>query len=240
MSITAYLFTALTAYGLPVLFGIALIASVGLPLPTSLFLIAAGAFAEQGDLNFTWAIVLASSGAIIGDNIGYGIGRWGGRALVTRLSSVFGGKPRLADAAAAAQRWGGAVIFLSRWLLSPLGSWVNLTSGMTTYPWPRFLLWDALGEVLWVILYVTFGWMFSDRAQALSAMLGDLTWAVIGVIATLVLGWRLIKSFRTAHTQKEMLRQRYVQRYRTCPTSDDDTTRLHTVNGLFNPPAGEA
>ena len=200
MSITAYLFTAFTAYGLPVLFGIALIASVGLPLPTSLFLIAAGAFAEQGDLNFTWAIVLASSGAIIGDNIGYGIGRWGGRALVTRLSSWFGGKPRLADATAAAQRWGGAVVFLSRWLLSPLGSWVNLTSGMTTYPWPRFLLWDALGEVLWVILYMTFGWMFSDRVQALSVMLGDLTWAAVGAVATLVLGWQLIKSFRVART----------------------------------------
>ena len=170
MSITAYLFTAFTAYGLPVLFGIALIASVGLPLPTSLLLIAAGAFAAQGDLNVTWAIVLASSGAIIGDNIGYGIGRWGGR-----VSSWFGGKPRLAEAATAVHRWGGAAIFLSRWLLSPLGSPVNLTSGMAAYPWPRFLLWDALGEVLWVILYMTFGWMFSDHMQALSVMLGDVT-----------------------------------------------------------------
>lgn len=199
MSTTAYLFTALTAYGLPVLFGIALIASVGLPLPTSLFLIAAGAFAEQGDLNFTWAIVLASSGAIIGDNIGYGIGRRGGRALVARASSWFGGKSRLADADAAAQRWGGAAIFLSRWLLSPLGSWVNLTSGMTAYPWARFLLWDALGEVLWVILYVTFGWMFSDRVQALSVMLGDMTWAAVGGVAAFMLGWRIIKSSRAAH-----------------------------------------
>jgi membrane-associated protein len=203
MSITAYLFTALTAYGLPVLFGIALIASVGLPLPTSLLLIAAGAFAEQGDLNFTWAIALASGGAIIGDNIGYGIGRWGGRALVARVTSWFGGKSRLADADAAAQRWGGAAIFLSRWLLSPLGSWVNLTSGMTAYPWPCFLLWDALGEVLWVILYVTFGWMFSDRVQALSAMLGELTWAAVGGVAAFVLGWRLIKSFRAARTAKD-------------------------------------
>jgi membrane-associated protein len=200
MSITAYLFTAFTAYGLPVLFGIALIASVGLPLPTSLFLIAAGAFAEQGDLNFTWAIILACSGAIIGDNIGYGIGRWGGRALVARVSSWFSGKARIEDVVAGAQRWGGASVFLSRWLLTPLGSWVNLTSGMTAYPWPRFLLWDALGEVLWVILYMTFGWMFSDRVQALSAMLGDLTWAAVGVVATLVLGWRLIKSFRAART----------------------------------------
>jgi len=211
MSITAYLFTAFTAYGLPVLFGIALIASVGLPLPTSLFLIAAGAFAEQGDLNFTWAIVLASSGAIIGDNIGYGIGRWGGCALVARVSSWFSGKARIEDVVAGAQRWGGASVFLSRWLLTPLGSWVNLTSGMTAYPWPRFLLWDALGEVLWVILYVTFGWMFSDRVQALSVMLGDLTWAAVGVVAAFVLGWRLIKSFRVARTQKETLRQRYVQ-----------------------------
>jgi membrane protein DedA with SNARE-associated domain len=176
---------------------------VGLPLPTSLFLIAAGAFAEQGDLNFTWAIILASSGAITGDNIGYGIGRWGGRVLGARVSSWFGGKPRLAAAATAAQRWGGLAIFLSRWLLSPLGSWVNLTSGMTAYPWPRFLLWDALGEVLWVILYMTFGWIFSDRVQALSEMLGDVTWAAVGGVAAFLLGWQLIKSFRAARTAKD-------------------------------------
>ena len=51
-----------------------------------------------------------------------------------------------------------------------------------------------------MILYVTFGWMFSDRVQALRAMLGDLTWAAVGVVATLVLGWRLIKSFHVART----------------------------------------
>jgi hypothetical protein len=72
-------------------------------------------------------------------------------------------------------------IFLSRWLVTPLGPWLNLTSGIAGYSWPRFLFWDVTGEVLWVVIYVNLGKIFSDRVSALAELLGNLTWVIVGV-----------------------------------------------------------
>ena len=94
------------------------------------------------------------------------------------------------------KRRGGAGVFLSRWLLTPLGPVVNLTSGATRYPWPRFLLFDVLGEALWVVLYVWLGKLFSDRVQAMSDLLGDFTWALLGIAAAVLLGLFLFRQLR--------------------------------------------
>jgi membrane protein DedA with SNARE-associated domain len=76
-------------YGLPVLFGAILLGSVGIPLPSTFLLVAAGSFVEQGEMNLLGVISLACIGAILGDQIGYGIGRWGGRRLVLRLDGCW-------------------------------------------------------------------------------------------------------------------------------------------------------
>ncbi len=60
------------------------------------------------------------------------------------------------------------------------------------------MFWDVLGEVLWVVLYVMLGRIFSNRVQALAELLGNLTWVIVGVIATMILGWKLFRYFRNA------------------------------------------
>ena len=77
-----------------------------------------------------------------------------------------------------------------------MGPWLNLTSGMTGYSWSRFFLWDALGETLWVLLYVLLGKFFSGRVQALLDILGNLSWVVVGLIIALILAWQLLRSLR--------------------------------------------
>ena len=207
MNITDQLLSALMNYGLPVLFSvifIAFIASAGIPLPVSLLLIAAGSFVEQGDMNFWQVLLVASAGAILGDQVGYGIGRWGGRRFAKRLGSWLGDENRLLEAVATARKWGGISVFLTRWLLTPLGSWTNLASGISEYSWPRFLIWSALGEALWVTIYVSLGRIFNDRVQAMSDWLGNLTWVVIGLIAAIFLGWRLFNNlFRSPEKEPE-------------------------------------
>jgi membrane-associated protein len=96
------------------------------------------------------------------------------------------------------KRWGGAGIFFTRWLIGPLGPWVNLSSGIAGYPWCRFLLWDVLGETVWVVLFVGLGDFFSDRVQALASELGNLSWFILGAVAAAFLGWKLLQSRRTA------------------------------------------
>jgi membrane-associated protein len=177
--VTEQLLTLVTSYGLLALFGVLVLAAIGVPFPATLLLIAAGSFASQGEMNLVQVLMVASVGAILGDQIGYTLGRWGlGRA--ERFTT----------------RWGGASIFFSRWLVSSLGPWINLTSGITAYPWTRFVLWGVLGELVWVGLCVMIGNLFSDRVQYLADVLGNLTWVIIGSFVALVLGWSLFQSFR--------------------------------------------
>jgi membrane protein DedA with SNARE-associated domain len=191
-----YLLATLGVYGLPVLFAALLVGSAGAPLPSSLLLVAAGSFVDQGEMELWHVLALAAAGAILGDQIGYSIGRWGGRKLTRRLGRFVGGEKKVEEAEEWLKRREGAGVFLSRWLLTPLGPVVNVTAGATRYPWPRFLLYDALGEALWVALYVLLGKFFSDRVQALSDLLGDFTWAVLGLVAAAALGALLFKRLR--------------------------------------------
>jgi membrane protein DedA with SNARE-associated domain len=202
LNLSDYLLSTLGVYGLPILFGVLLIGSIGLPMPASLMLVAAGSFVEQGEMKLWPVLMLASLGAITGDNIGYALGRWGGRRITHRITNWTGGEKRLQHAAEWSNRWGGTGVFLSRWLVTPLGPVINLTSGMANYSWPRFLFFDVIGEALWVVLYVMLGKIFSGRVQALSDVLGDFTWLIVALLVVLVLGWKILQYFRAPDSTK--------------------------------------
>ena len=201
MTFTDYLLSTLGLYGLPVLFGVLLIGCIGVPMPSSLLLLVSGALTEQGDMNLGLALALSVAAAIIGDNIGYAIGRWGGRHV--RLSRFVGGEARLKRAEKWLKRWEGAGIFFSRWLITPLGPVINITSGLTAYSWPRFLFYDVIGEVLWVVLYILLGRFFSDRVVEMSELLGDFVWVIVGLLCVGVLGWIVAKYLRRNETRND-------------------------------------
>lgn len=203
MSINEQLLAALSLYGIPVLFGAMVINSIGIPIPGPVVLIAAGSFVHLGDLNLGGVLVLGSLGAIIGDQIGYGIGRWGGRRLVQRTIHWLGGENRLQTMEALTAKWGGPGIFLSRWLITGLGSWINLLSGIARYPYTRFLLWDISGEILWVVLFVFLGEVLSDRVQAMFVLMGNLFWVEVGLAAAILFGWILFRNYRKTHKKDE-------------------------------------
>ena len=187
---------ALARYGSPALFAIVAVAAVGVPLPVTLLLIVTGSLAAQGVMNVWLSIALAAVGAVAGDQIGFAVGRWGGKALVARLSRMIGSAERIRELDARAKSWGGPGVFFSRWLVTPLGPWINLASGAADYSWLRFTLWDFLGESFGAALYICLGLVFNDRVQALGAILGDLTWAILGILAAALIGWNLF--FRRA------------------------------------------
>ena len=197
MTISDQLLSALTLYGLPVLFGVTLISSAGIPLPGTFLLIATGSFIQLGDMTFIWAVLVAVCGAVVGDQIGYWIGRWGGRRLVFRFSRRLGGEKRIHETEASIQKWGGWGIFFSRWLVIQLGPWFNLSCGITVYPYVRFLAWDIFGEAFWVLLFVFGGMLFSDRVQALTELLGNLTWVVFGLVGFVVFAVLLARNLRS-------------------------------------------
>jgi membrane protein DedA with SNARE-associated domain len=190
------LLAAVSQYGAPALFGIVSIAAIGVPLPITLLLIVVGSMISQGAMNVWWAIGVASAGSILGDQAGYVVGRWGGPAVIAKLSGLFGKHASLPAMEAKAKAWGGPGIFITRWLLSPLGPWINLASGTAGYPWRRFLFWDGLGEITGAVVFISLGRFFSDRVMALYGVLGDLTWAMAALLAAIVLGYQLFAHLR--------------------------------------------
>jgi membrane-associated protein len=198
MSISDQLLAALLVYGVPLLFAVITISSIGVPFPVTLTLVAAGSFAKQGEMRLLPVILAGSLAAILGDQIGYGLSRWGGRGLIVRISRRLGGETKIKKAEALSRKWGGPGIFFSRWLITELGPWLNVSSGIAGYPWRRFIFWDVLGEVLWVVLYVMLGYIFSDRVQYISEILGNLAWAILALIIAIIFGWKLFRYFRPA------------------------------------------
>jgi membrane protein DedA with SNARE-associated domain len=192
------LLAAVAQYGAPALFGIVIIAAIGVPLPITLLLIVTGSMISQGAMNLWWALGVASAGSILGDQAGYAIGRWGGPVVLTKLSSLFGKRTSLQAMEAKAKAWGGPGIFMTRWLLSPLGPWINLASGTASYPWRRFLFWDILGEVTGAVVFISLGRLFSDSVMALYGVLGDVTWAIAALLAAIILGYQLLAHLRRA------------------------------------------
>lgn len=139
-------------YGLWFVFGIVCLESAGLWLPGETALIAAGVYASKGHLSITAVIAVATAAAIIGDNIGYWIGRKGG----TRLLAKWAWTRRIRDKyMPPTQRFfnkhGGKTIFLARFVavLRVFGAWI---AGITHMPWWRFLLWNAAGGICWALL----------------------------------------------------------------------------------------
>lgn len=202
MDLQSTLLNAVATYGLIAIFLSVLVSAIGIPLPTSFLLIMVGSLVEQGEMEFWPVIAVAAIAAILGDHIGYAIGWYGGHGPVLRICRKFKAEALLGKAEATSRKYGGASVFLSRWLLTAVGPYINLTSGIASYSWPRFAIWDVLGEVLWVLAYVQLGRFFNDRVAELSDALGDFTVAALGLAATVIFVYVLIRSLRNSRAKQ--------------------------------------
>jgi membrane protein DedA with SNARE-associated domain len=138
-------------YGLWFLFAIVCLESAGLWLPGETALIAAAVYAAKGHLSIAAVITVAAVAAIIGDNIGYWIGRKAARPLLHRYARVRRYADRvLPPSERFFQRHGGKAVFLARFFggLRVTGAWM---AGITRMQWWRFLFWNAAGGVVWAI-----------------------------------------------------------------------------------------
>ncbi len=193
---TEQLMAAVGDWGALALAVILAINCVGVPFPSSLLMLAVGSLVAQGEMDLAAVLAFGVAGAVAGDQAGYFIGRLGGPPLAERLARRFRAEATLARARGFIDRWGGTGVFFTRWLLSPTGPYVNLVSGLAPLAWIRFTVAGVAGEVVWVGLYVSLGMLFSDSVQNLAAVLGNLTWFLVGLAATLALGYALVRSLR--------------------------------------------
>lgn len=159
MIVLAALFSATSSlgYALPALVGIE---SLGIPSPGETALILAAGLASQGKLHIWLVIVIAVASAIVGDNIGYLIGRRLGREVLEAEGPFHARRVKLiAVGDRFFNRWGSRAVFLGRWVsfVRVVVAWM---AGINEMPFPRFFFWNALGGVTWataVALVIYFG-----------------------------------------------------------------------------------
>jgi membrane protein DedA with SNARE-associated domain len=164
--------------GYPVLFGFVAAESAGAFVPGETSLIIAAALAAQGQLSLPVVIAVAAGAAILGDNVGYLIGRRGLRRLLDRPGRWAEGRRRLVeDGEAFFARRGSAAVFFGRWLpgLRVVASWL---AGANRMPWRRFLLWNALGGIAWA---ATIGALAYVVGRSASGSLGAIGFVGVAV-----------------------------------------------------------
>lgn len=198
---TEQLLGILAVYGLPAAAIALALGQFGVPLPTSLALLALGALSAGGDAEPAAAFIWALGGAVLGDQAGFMAGR-----LVARTSEDREGfAGRLARRARSAQphmaKWGGYGVFLSRWLVTPLGPAVNIASGATGFSWAGFSAWGLAGEALWVSIYLALGYAFGANIETLAGILGNLSMALAMLALAALLGWRLMHAIRATQAR---------------------------------------
>jgi membrane protein DedA with SNARE-associated domain len=186
----------LDRYGYAAVFGALLLEAFGLPLPGETALIAGAALAGEGKLHLAPLLACAWLAAVLGDNIGFAIGRFGGRRLIVRYGAKIGiTESRLVRVEAVFRRYGGAVVLVARFfaLLRQLNGIVAGTVGMG---WWRFLSYNAVGAALWVSAWGFGVYYFGQtlghvltRIHGLGYVIGLL--ALILIVGSIALyGWR--------------------------------------------------
>ena len=159
----AHLAPILDHYGYLAVGGLILVEDFGVPSPGETILIAASVYAGAGRLNIVAVGLIAVFAAIVGDNIGYAIGRFGGHALVLRFGKyVFITHERLDKAERFFGRYGGQIVVVARFI-EGLRQLNGIMAGIAEMPWPRFLAFNALGAALWVGVWSSAGYLAGNH-----------------------------------------------------------------------------
>jgi len=166
---------------------------LAVPVPSSVMMLSAGAFAASGDLSLASAGGSALAGAVLGDQAGYGLGRLGYRRAEDWLLRNPARASVLGRAQASLEKGGSVAVFVSRWLFSALGPYVNLLAGGAGMHWLSFTLAGVLGEIVWVAVYLGLGYLAGEQLAQASALLSNALGLLASLSVTLGLGWLLWK-----------------------------------------------
>jgi membrane protein DedA with SNARE-associated domain len=151
-------------------------------VPGEVLLISAAIFAGAGHLNLALVIVVAVLGAIIGDNIGYAVGRLGGRPLAERWGRfVFLTPARLDRAETFFDNHGGKIVTVARFI-EGLRQVNGLIAGIAGMHWLKFLGFNALGAVLWVGTWAGLGFLAGAHMVTIYAAFEHYKWYAIGAL----------------------------------------------------------
>jgi membrane-associated protein len=164
-----------------------LLENSGIPVPGETILILASVLSyNTHELRLPWIIVIGTIAATLGDNIGYWVGRKGGRPLLERWKSFFRVRQsHIESAEALIQKYGSTAIFFARFvagariIAGPL-------AGVLCMEWKRFALFNFLGAVTWVSVIAGVAYAFGSQLDRLLEFMSDFNWIVIGLVVAAI------------------------------------------------------
>lgn len=174
------------AYGLWLLFAVVMLESMGVPMPGETALVGAAIFAGTTHrLGIGSVVAVAAAAAIVGDNLGYAIGRLVGVRLLVRYGHhLHLTEARLRIGQYLFRRHGGKIVFFGRFVAF-LRAFAAVLAGANRMPWPHFLLMNALGGLAWASLFGGGAYLFGETVKRVAGPVGLalLAAAVIAVVA---------------------------------------------------------
>lgn len=157
----------LDRFGYLAVVGLVLIEDFGVPVPGETVLILAAVYAGTGRLNIVLVGLLGFIGALLGDNIGFAIGHFGGRPLLDRYGRfVFLTPDRVARATGFFDRHGGWIIVIARFV-EGLRQANGIIAGMSGIHWAKFLVFNAIGAALWVAVWTSVGYLSGSHINTI-------------------------------------------------------------------------
>ena len=192
-----FLLTQIINYGAPSFGLILFLAALGIPFPASLLLIAAGAFSQQGFLDWVSIALSGFLGAVLGDAISFGMGFY----AKNWVSRRFEGSPTWKSARDTFDSRAGMAVYLTRFLITALAVPTNLIAGGSGIQFRRFLLYDSLGELTWVVLYGGLGYLFGSQWELVSDFISNFGGLILGIVVLGVgvwLGTKWLKNIENA------------------------------------------
>lgn len=180
-------------YGYWAIFFGVMLENAGVPVPGETILLIGGYFASTGHFNIALVMLIAASGAVIGDNIGFAIGHHYGRGFLLRVGRFFFLTPkRLGHMEDYFGRYGNKTILVARFITGLRVFAALLAGASRKMPWRVFVVYNMAGAVLWAVVITTLGYLFGQSLPLLIKWVGRSgTMLLIAVIVIVVIVWRV-------------------------------------------------
>ncbi len=184
----------ISQYGYLALAGLLFLEDFGLPVPGETVLVAAAFYAGLGKLNLVLVIIIGFIAAVLGDNVGYSVGRLGGRPLVERWGKyILLTSERLDKAQSYFNNHGGKIVAGARFI-DGLRQLNGIIAGISEMRWLKFLMFNMLGAAVWVSFWSLIAYYGSSYINVFLKVELYLTLATIGLIVGRIIYRRVIKA----------------------------------------------
>ncbi len=189
----------LLRHGYGILFAFVLAEQIGLPLPAAPILLAMGALAASGNFSFALAVVVAAAAAVIGDSLWFELGKRRGESVLGLLCRISLEPDSCVKSTKDLFRNRGGYTLLFAKFVPGLSTAAPPLAGMLGWSFPRFLLMDLAGSLLWVGAFMGTGYLFHAQLEQVAASLARLGWwaaVLVGGLAALFVAWKYIQRKR--------------------------------------------